>query len=96
MDIDVEPVRAEDFVSRYASDLEVSGEVQAEARRIILEARDQGLTSGRSPDGVAAAAIYMAAKSEGEKLTQREVAETAGVTEVTIRKGSTQLEKIEN
>jgi len=96
MDLDVEPVRAEDFVSRYCSKLGVSGGVQAEARKIILNARDAGLTSGRSPDGIAAAAIYMAAKNNDEKLTQREVAETAGVTEVTIRKGSSQLEEIEN
>jgi len=35
--------------------------------------------------GVAAAALYIASVLEGEKRTQREVAEVAHVTEVTVR-----------
>ena len=95
LDLDVEPVRAEDFVSRYASELDIPGDVQAEARKIILNARDQGLTSGRSPDGIAAASIYKAAKEADEQITQREIAEIAGVTEVTIRKGCNQLDELD-
>lgn len=94
LDIDVEPVRAEDFVSRYSSKIGVSGQAQADARKVILKAREEGLTSGRSPDGIAAAAIYKSAKQNGEKITQREVSDVAGVTEVTIRKGSKQLDEI--
>jgi transcription initiation factor TFIIB len=35
--------------------------------------------------GLAAAALYVACVKNGENKTQREVAEAAGVTEVTIR-----------
>ena len=48
-------------------------------------ARDVELTSGRGPTGIAAAALYVASLIHGEKRTQREVADVAGVTEVTIR-----------
>src|SRR5208337_3930089 len=41
--------------------------------------------AGRGPTGVAAAAIYISSILGGERRTQREVAEVAGVTEVTIR-----------
>jgi len=34
---------------------------------------------------LAAAALYVAALAQGEKRTQREVADAAGITEVTIR-----------
>ncbi len=37
------------------------------------------------PTGIAAAALYVAALLNNEKRTQREVADVAGVTEVTIR-----------
>ncbi|HJK73088.1 MAG TPA: transcription initiation factor IIB, partial [Methanocorpusculum sp.] len=37
------------------------------------------------PTGVAAAAIYISSILSGERRTQREVADVAGVTEVTIR-----------
>jgi Transcription initiation factor IIB (TFIIB) len=48
-------------------------------------AENKDLTSGRGPTGVAAAAIYIASIALNERRTQREVAEVAGVTEVTIR-----------
>ena len=43
------------------------------------------LTSGRGPAGIAAAGLYVAALLNNEKKTQREVADVAGITEVTIR-----------
>ena len=52
---------------------------------ILRQAGERELTSGRGPTGVAAAAIYISSILGGERRTQREVAEVAGVTEVTIR-----------
>ena len=49
------------------------------------DANKKELTSGRGPTGVAAAAIYIASILCNERRTQREVADIAGVTEVTIR-----------
>ena len=43
------------------------------------------LTSGRGPTGIAAAATYIATVLTNERKTQREIAEIANVTEVTIR-----------
>ncbi len=50
-----------------------------------MVARKLRLTSGRGPTGVAAAASYIASVLIGERRTQREIAEIAKVTEVTIR-----------
>lgn len=73
------------YISRFASELNLTGEVQEEARKILNEAVDKGLISGRGPTGVAAAAVYIAAFLKNEKRTQKQVANVAGVTEVTIR-----------
>ena len=43
------------------------------------------MIDGKSPTGVAAAAIYIAAYLEGRNRTQREIADISSVTEVTIR-----------
>ena len=51
----------------------------------MRKAEKNELTSGRGPAGIAAAALYVAALLNGEKKTQREVADIAGITEVTIR-----------
>ncbi|KXA90606.1 transcription initiation factor IIB [candidate division MSBL1 archaeon SCGC-AAA259I07] len=73
------------YVARFGSKLDISGEVRVEAMRIIRRAQEKKLTSGKSPTGIAAAAIYIAALKCGEGRTQREVSEVADVTEVTIR-----------
>src|SRR5438034_228532 len=79
------PTKPQDYVSRFCSELKLTGEVQSRAVEILKEAQDKELTSGRGPTGVAAAAIYIASILCNERRTQREVADVAGVTEVTIR-----------
>ena len=51
----------------------------------MKRAEEVELTSGRGPAGISAAALYVAALINDEKKTQREVADIAGITEVTIR-----------
>src|SRR2546426_690904 len=79
------PTKPQDYVSRFCSELKLSGEVQSRAVEILKDAQDKELTSGRGPTGVAAAAIYISSILCNERRTQREVADVAGVTEVTIR-----------
>ncbi len=79
------PSNPEDYVDRFCAKLNLSGEVKKKALEIIRQVEEKGLTSGRGPTGVAAAAIYIAAVLNNERRTQREVAEVSGVTEVTIR-----------
>ncbi len=79
------PTRPRDYISRFCSELKLSGEVQAKTLDILKEATEKELTSGRGPTGVAAASIYIASFLCNERRTQREVADIAGVTEVTIR-----------
>jgi transcription initiation factor TFIIB len=79
------PAKPQDYVPRFAGKLQLSGEVQARARKVIKEASERDLLSGKGPTGIAAASLYIAAVLEGEKRTQREVADVVGVTEVTIR-----------
>ena len=63
----------------------MEGEAEEIAQRILELASELRLTSGRGPAGVAAAATYIASVLTGERKTQREIAELARVTEVTIR-----------
>ena len=74
-----------DYIPRFASALKLTPETQSKAVEILEMAEDSELTSGRGPTGIAAASLYVAALINNEKKTQREVADIAGVTEVTIR-----------
>jgi transcription initiation factor TFIIB len=79
------PTTPQDYVSRFCSRLKLSGKVQVNTFEILKKAGREELTSGRGPTGLASAALYIASVLCGERRTQREVAEIAGVTEVTIR-----------
>ncbi len=83
--ITILPSNPADYIARFASALKLSAEAQSKSIEILEKAQKAELTSGRGPTGIAAAALYVAALMHGEKRTQREVADVAGVTEVTIR-----------
>ena len=83
--LEMQPVDPKKYVPRFCSALDVSEEVRTKAEQIIETTAEEGLLSGKSPTGYAAAAIYAASLLCNEKKTQREVAEVAAVTEVTIR-----------
>lgn len=85
LDIRLPPIDSARFVARFGSELGISGEVRARAIEIIREAQEKKITSGKSPKGTAAAAIYLASLSCDERRSQKDVAEVADVTEVTIR-----------
>lgn len=83
--IKVRPSSPKDYISRFASTLHLSPKSQNGALEILDKAEISELTSGRGPAGIAAAALYVSALLNDEKKTQREVADVAGITEVTIR-----------
>jgi len=85
LDMRILPAMPVDYVPRFASMLGLSDKVQARAIRFLEQAKKHEATSGKGPTGVAAAALYIAAVLDGEKRTQREIADAIGVTEVTIR-----------
>lgn len=85
LSLEMKPADPKEYVPRFCSDLEVSEEVKMKAVEIIDKTAKQGLLSGKSPTGFAAAAIYAASLLCNEKKTQQEVGEVAQVTEVTIR-----------
>ncbi|NHN58590.1 MULTISPECIES: transcription initiation factor IIB family protein [Halorussus] len=83
--LEMRPVDPKQYVPRFCSEIGLSEEVEAKTNEIIDVTVEQGLLSGKSPTGYAAAAIYAASLLCNEKKTQREVADAAQVTEVTIR-----------
>lgn len=81
--------------------LGMPGRTQAMIYRILKEANEIKLTDGKSPQGMAAAATYIGGilcsghdqekNSASKKHTQREIADAAHVTEVTVRNRYKQL-----
>jgi len=84
-DTNVDLITTGDFMSRFCGMLDLAKYVQKAATQIAKKASDMDIVPGRSPISVAAAAIYMASQASDDRRSQREIAEVAGVADVTIR-----------
>jgi len=85
LDYFIPPLKPGQYVTKFSNQLTMQGKVEEIAHKILTAAKELKLTSGRGPTGIAAAASYIASVLTGERKTQREIAEIAQVTEVTIR-----------
>jgi transcription initiation factor TFIIB len=85
LDYFIPPLKPSQYITKFSNQLTMQGKVEEIAHKILATAKDLKLTSGRGPTGIAAAASYIASVLTGERKTQREIAEIAQVTEVTIR-----------
>ena len=81
----IPPLKPSQYITKFSNQLTMQGKVEEIAHKILSAAKELKLTSGRGPTGIAAAASYIASVLTGERKTQREIAEIAQVTEVTIR-----------
>jgi transcription initiation factor TFIIB len=85
LDYFIPPLKPSQYITKFSNQLTMQGKVEEIAHKILVTAKELKLTSGRGPTGIAAAASYIASVLTGERKTQREIAEIAQVTEVTIR-----------
>jgi transcription initiation factor TFIIB len=81
------------YVSKIAEKNGITGKTQGAAIAILRTAKQQRFSAGKDPMGMAAAALYIACLQNGEKITQKDIAEAAGVTEVTVRNRYKELKK---
>ena len=85
LDLKMPVVNSIQCISRIASKIGISEKTRRSASLILKEAHENHESAGKDPMGLAAAALYLSCVKNGENLTQRDIAEAANVTEVTIR-----------
>lgn len=93
LEISIPVPDSNDYLVRIDAEIKVTGKVTLKAKNIIQIAKEQKITVGKDPSGLAAVALYIACISEDERRTQREIADKANVTEVTIRNRYKELVK---
>ena len=72
-------------VAKIASKLQISEKTKRYGIKVLKDAQEHEESAGKDPMGLAAAALYLSCVKNGEDRTQRDIAEAANVTEVTIR-----------
>jgi len=78
----VDPIQC---VARIASRIGITEKTKRYAAKVLKISQEHEESAGKDPMGLAAAALYLACVKNGEDITQRDIAEAASVTEVTIR-----------
>jgi len=78
----VDPIQC---IARISSKLKITEKIKRYAAKILKETQKRQESSGKDPMGLAAAALYFSCVKNGVYVTQRDLAEAANVTEVTIR-----------
>jgi transcription initiation factor TFIIB len=73
------------YVSRIASKAGANERISRIALEVLKRAQEANGSAGKDPMGLAAAALYVASVMENSGMTQKDFAQAAGVTEVTIR-----------
>ena len=85
MDLSMPVADAAKNVARIASKVGMSEKTVRKAIEIVRMTEEMEVSAGKAPMGLAASSLYLAGVLEGETRTQKEIAEAAEVTEVTVR-----------
>lgn len=80
-------------IVRISGTIGLSERTKRKAVEILNEAKKNGFVAGKDPMGLAAAILYIAGTHYGDVKSQRQLAEAAGTSEVTIRNGIKGLKK---
>ena len=72
-------------IARISSKLKIPEKTKRYAAEILKQAQERKESAGKDPMGLAASALYLSCVKNSISITQRHVAEAAGITEVTIR-----------
>ena len=81
------------LVPRFVVDLGLDNQILSIATKIVKTYVSQFSSSGKDPKGIVGGAIYIACRLKGLDFTQNRIAETVGVTEVTLRSRYKELKK---
>jgi len=80
------------FVPKLASNLKISLGSEKVTIEILQDAAERKMHVGKDPRSMSAAALYLACKSNHERVTQKRVADAAGVSTVAMRNRLRELE----
>jgi transcription initiation factor TFIIB len=78
----IDPIRC---IAKVANKSKLSEKTKRQAAKIMNIVTKKEFSAGKDPMGMAASVLYLASLKNGENITQKHIANAAGVTEVTVR-----------
>jgi len=81
------------LIPRFIAELGLDTNVEKATIKILQTFIEKYSTSGKDPKGLCAGALYLVCKIRNKKISQKEIANLVGVTEVTLRSRYKELTK---
>ena len=95
LDIKIPIVDPTKCIVKVANKANLNEKTKRNAVDIIYQLNKKGISAGKDPMGVAATVLYLACLNTGEKRTQTDIAQAAGITVVTLRNRYRDTKKLE-
>ena len=84
------------LIPRFIAELELDTDAENGTIKILQTFISKFSTSGKDPKGLCAGALYLVCKMKDKRVSQKEIANLVGVTEVTLRSRYKELIKMLN
>ncbi len=85
LDIKIPLIDPMKCIVKVANKLSIKEKTKKQAMNIMSEVIKREMTSGKVPMGLAGSVLYLSCQINGEVISQANIAEAAGTTEVTVR-----------
>jgi transcription initiation factor TFIIB len=85
LDLKVPIVDSMKCIAKVANKVSLSEKTKRQAMSIMNDVAKNGISAGKDPMGLAAKVLYLSSLKTGENITQHDISNAAGITEVTLR-----------
>lgn len=85
LDLKVPIIDPMKYIAKVANKANLSEKTKRQAAEIMNNVTKREISTGKNPMGLAASVLYMSSIKTGENITQGNLSDAAGVTEVTLR-----------
>jgi transcription initiation factor TFIIB len=85
LDLKVPIVDSMKCIAKVANKVSLSEKTKRQAMSIMNDVAKNGISAGKDPMGLAATVLYLSSLKTGENITQHDISNAAGITEVTLR-----------
>lgn len=85
LELNVPPVNYFQCLEKISNSLQFDGKITRDAMILMQNISELGISAGKDPMGLAAAVLYFLSQTEGKTIKQQDIANAAGITDVTLR-----------
>ena len=93
LDLKIPPTDPMKCIAKVANKVKLSDKTKRKAVEIMSDVMKEEISAGKDPMGLAASVLYLSSIKNKDNVTQSNIAEAAGVTEVTVRSRTKELRK---